>query len=511
MSAAPSEPEKYSIDEMMDRLKQSSSESPDNGELVTRADGSQAVRVRKRKRRSSQPKKESVESNRRARIIQISAALVLVIGALLAAGVGIIYANSSLFRDSLIQKIEHATGADAGIVEFRMNPKTGNAKTLSMTWPQGNVLKSMVLNGLTAEIFPSSFLGKSMNGEEVIIQGGTVALQYPEPGQTKLKNPPAGDSPAINFSRYRSRVLDITLGNTPGSALGLSKTEGSFAPNNVKGVPQLSLYKGELFIPNWPKLRLDRALVEFHGEEADIINLRLLHEKDNQGSFQLRGTVSPYQPEQLTTLEVGLESFQISGIIGPAFGKLVDGEIDTQPVANSNFLSFRPTATSSAKLDVAFSASLNSKISMQGFPFLSALSQALGEDEWFLNPVFEEKNSAGLLREAGAVSIRNIDFESKARMALRGEISLSSSQTLSGNLQVGISEAMIVGSKNSRLINMFGPTIEGFRWITLKIDGQVNAPTDNFKVLFDAAKASAAARPAGETGSSFEELTTPSK
>ena len=49
----PSEPEKYSIDEMIDRLKNPPDEEPiEKGELVTRADGSQAIRVRKRKRRS---------------------------------------------------------------------------------------------------------------------------------------------------------------------------------------------------------------------------------------------------------------------------------------------------------------------------------------------------------------------------------------------------------------------------------------------------------------------------
>ena len=39
MPPAPSDPEKYSIDEMMERLKGQSSENPAAGELVTRPDG----------------------------------------------------------------------------------------------------------------------------------------------------------------------------------------------------------------------------------------------------------------------------------------------------------------------------------------------------------------------------------------------------------------------------------------------------------------------------------------
>ena len=50
MPPAPSDPEKYSIDEMMERLKGQPADDPATaGELVTRADGSQALRVRKRK------------------------------------------------------------------------------------------------------------------------------------------------------------------------------------------------------------------------------------------------------------------------------------------------------------------------------------------------------------------------------------------------------------------------------------------------------------------------------
>ena len=86
MSAAPSEPEKYSIDEMMDRLKAVPSENPDEGELVTRSDGSQAIRVRKRKRRSTQPHKEERHRTRRTRIIQVSAALIFLFIAALTVG-----------------------------------------------------------------------------------------------------------------------------------------------------------------------------------------------------------------------------------------------------------------------------------------------------------------------------------------------------------------------------------------------------------------------------------------
>ena len=80
MPASDSEPEKYSIDEMMDRLR-SNGEGPRDGEatLVTRDDGSQVYKVRKRKRRSQQPKKEKEKRQQRFRVAQVLAAVGLVV------------------------------------------------------------------------------------------------------------------------------------------------------------------------------------------------------------------------------------------------------------------------------------------------------------------------------------------------------------------------------------------------------------------------------------------------
>ena len=511
MSGAPSEPEKYSIDEMMDRLKGAPSETPEDGELVTRSDGSQAIRVRKRKRRSSQPHKEVHHRTRRARIVQVAAALILLFIAAFVIGGAIIYANSSPFRQGLVRKIEQVSGAAIELQEFRMNPKTANAGSLTLAWPAGNVLKSLTLRGFSAEISPASFLGKSMTGEEVIFPYGALALQIPSPGQALRNFPaPTGESP-IRFHRYRLSKLDATLGNPAAPLIKLTETEASLSPETVSGWPQLSLYQGALAIDGWPKLRLDRALIEFHETAADIIGLRVLHETENSGALEFSGTVDPYKPDQPSRLAVTLDAFQLSGIIGPALGRLFSGRIDSLAVTDSNYLSFLPTDKTSPSLDVSFRVSPTSKIEVQGFPFLFGLSQTLGEDPWFVHPVFED-NAVGVIhREGGIVTLRDLRMESKDRMALRGEISIAANQSLSGNLQVGLAEAMIVAAPTSRLKSMFGPPKDGFRWLTLALSGQVSDPMDNFKELFSAAPVTPRKSPAADDneGSSFEELTRP--
>lgn len=508
----PSEPEKYSIEEMMERLKNSPIGNPEDGELVIRADGSQAIRVRSRKRRSSQPVKESHQRNRRARIVQVTSAMILVFLAAMIIGGAIIYANSKPFREDLIRKIEQASGATTEMEQFRMNPKTANAGSLSLKWPAGNLLQSLKLRGLTADIFPSSFLGKAMTGEEISVSDANLALQIPLPGETLRHSPaPDGDLP-IRFNRYRTPIFNLTMGDPKTPFVRLLKSEGSLNPETASGRAQVSLYKGDIAITGWPKLRLDRALIEFRGDEADIIGLRVLHESDNRGALELSGTVTPYQAERISSLDVRLESFELSGMVGPSLGKTFSGKIDSLPVATSNFLSFQPGVKPSLALDVAFRASPNSQIEVQGFPFLIGLAEGL-DDPWFQRPVFKGDAGGVIHREGDVVTLRELNLESKGRMALRGEISMALNQNLSGNLQLGVAEAMIASAKITRLNSMFGPATEGFRWITLKISGRASAPLDNFKELYTSSKVAPRGNPAPDDseGSSFEDLTQPKK
>ena len=511
MSAAPSEPEKYSIDEMMDRLKGAPSENHEDGELVTRPDGSQAIRVRKRKRRSSQPLKEERHRTRRARIVQVAAALILLFAAALAIGGAIIYANSRPFQQDLVRKIEQASGAAVELQQFRMNPRTANAGNLSLAWPDGNVLKSLKLRGLTAEIFPASFLGKAMTGEEVTFGYSVLGLQFPKPGQALRIASAVPGAAAVRFNRYRIPILDATLGDPASPLIQLTKTEASLSPENLSGEPQVSLYQGALHIDGWLKLRLDRALIGIHGTEADIIGLRVFHETEDRGALEFSGTVAPYQLDRPSTLDVKLDGFQLSGIIGPGLGRLISGRIDSVPTEKSNYLSFLPTTTPSAALDVTFQVAPISKIEVQGFPFLFVLSQILGEDPWFQHPVFEG-NAGGIIhREGGVLTLRDLNMESKGRMALRGEISVAANQTLTGNLQVGLAEAMIADASTSRLKSMFGPPTDGYRWLALKISGPVSDPEDNFKALFSATAVTPrdSSGPGDARRPTFEELTRP--
>jgi hypothetical protein len=509
MSAAPSEPEKYSIDEMMERLKAPAPENADNGELVTRADGSQAIRVRKRKRRSTQPHKDEAKRTKRFRIVQVTVALILLFLTILTVGGELVFVNSSPFRESLVEKISRTTGAEARLMTFRMNPKTANADGLDLTWPAGNVLDHLVLRGIVAQVYPASFLGKSFGGDEITVNEGTLALRVPE-AQAPLGMAPstAGPSP-IHFKHIRIPAFHVNFGNAVTPAIRVIRSEASLSFKPATGEPQLRLYKGDLAIQGWPKLRLDRAFIEFESQKANVLQLRMIHETDDRGSLDLAGIVTPYRQDQDSKLAVTLNSFQLSGILGAPLGRLFSGRIDSKSAMDSNYLSFKPDASAPAVFETTFVASAESSVDLQGFPFLFALARDL-DDEWFERPNFEGDAEGVIRSENGTVTLRNLNLESKGRLALRGTMVMDPAGNLSGTLQIGLTDAMISTSKEPHLVRLFGKTDGNYRWINVKINGTASNPGDNYKDLMAAVSQSGNV-PARDSSPvpTFEDLTHP--
>jgi hypothetical protein len=506
--SSPSEPEKYSIDDMMERLKNRPAEDPiEYGQLVTRPDGSQAVRVRKRKRRSHQPVKEERARQRRARMFQISGFLILLFAGLIAAGVALAYANTPTFREGLVRKISASSGARVDLQRFRVNPTYAVADWLSLDWPGGNALQNLSLRGIKANLHPVSFLGRSVRGEEMLVQEATLNLREPQGGVPLWEGPAAsGTDTAVRFDQYTIPKLNVIFGDRATSPVQIWGSEATFVSANRNGRPELLLNKGDLAASGWPKLRIHRAYIDFSGKQVNLVSLRLMHETDSTGIFELSGTIFPYPPGRASELSVLLDDYPVSGIAGPEFGLLFAGRIDTQPATGSNRLTFTPGHDAAASLSVTFSCPGKS-LELSGFPMLSGLSQAL-DDEWFLRPDFDTE-AGGLLRRAdGSVEIENLKLESKDRMALRGGVTMNPARQLSGDLEVGLAEGMIKASGSRRLDAMFSPPREGYRWLTVRIGGSAGSPADNFKELYESSTSAPPATP--ERGvPSFDDLTRP--
>ena len=508
---APTDPERYSIDEMMERLRSRPEEDPlQQGELVTRADGSQAIRVRKRKRRSHQPHKEELKRNRRARMVQISGVLLLLILAAITAGSAIVYANSAPFREGLLRKIRECSGAAAEISAFRVTPTQANASRLQLKWPDGNVLNELQVIGVSANIAPGSFLGKALTGEEANGSQAILSLRSPTAGTARSSGKLGdGQPPSIRFNRYAVPKLQINIGDAARPMLVLRDCEASFQPLHATGRPQLLLNRGNIFIHGWPGIRLDRAHIEFRGNDVDIVGLRLLHESDSRGLFELDGSFSPYAGDRPASLNVRLESFQLFGLTGPDLGGLISGRIDSVSTPKSNELAFTPGADPAPSLTVTFRSSLTSAIEMQRLPVFSHLARLL-EDTWFERPVFDVESTGTLQRTNSGITLNELDLQQKTRLAIRGTLTMNLNRQLSGNIRIGVNEAMVKAAGNRRLATLLAENVDGYCWTPITLSGSANAPQDDFLKRYDAVPKTnpAATRPDAQAPT-FEDLTRP--
>ncbi len=506
----PAEPEKYSIDEMMDRLKNHSSEEPlEEGELVTRADGSQALRVRKRKRRSHQPHKEQERLQRRIRVIQVSAALFLflLIGSMI--GSILIYTNSAPFRLRVVQMITESSEAKVALEQFRVSLTRANAGRVTLTWPEGNSIQELSMLGATAAINPSSYFGKSFTGEEIAVTDATLKLPILQSDQAPESTPSAPSFKSFHFDRYAIARLQLIIGDAAQPLIHLKESEAMFRTSSETSRPQLLLNHGNVSMRGWQNMKLDRSLIEFRGSEIDVISMRLLHESDIRGSLDLNGTIFPNHSGKTSSLALRLNNFLLSGIVGPELGEIISGRVQTVESPNSNQLTYSPNSDSPLKLDASFTSSPSHTIEVGGFPFLASLARLL-DDDWFERPVFDIEAAGTLRRNGQTVFLENLNLESKDRMLLRGNISVAADKRLSGQLEVGIAEAMVRAAFNRRVDAMTRPEEEGYRWLTLKIGGHVKNPSDDFLELLENAKMKTVPEPEKTDGvPSFEELIAP--
>ena len=504
------EPENYSISEMMDRLKERSSGDPSQGELVTRADGTRAIKVRKRKRRSEQPERDSVKRSKRLHALQLVVVLVLVaILALAAAGV-LFYFNGSAYRNRILGLVSSATGATADVSQFRVTPIGANARTLNLVWPEQNVLKSLSLNGVSAQLNTSSFLGQPWSGDEMTATSGELVLG----GPAADGGPLGGDDspPRFRFTRFRSPDMTVLFGDPAKPAIRVAKSEISFYPQSPNDRAEMRITGGSLELGGGlPSFTVDRGYFGFAGRQIEVVGLRLEDPTDPRGVVELSGPITPFASTRVSTLDIEkVENFPIEHLVGLDLGQVFSGRIESREVLNSNFVSFNPGSLGSTRFVLAFRGGFSSQLTLARLPFLYELSRILNDKGYEVLGI--DSGASGVLRyTAGGWVIDELRLESKSRMAIRGSLVIGQDKTLSGNLEVGLPTRQITAFL-SQLDSSFSQPREDMRWIDVRISGTTAAPQDDFGKRLVSTAAPQGVKPVpveSDPRSRFEDATRP--
>lgn len=480
------DPEHYSIDEMMDRLKKRSHVQGEP-ELVTRPDGTQVVRVRKRKRRSRQPHKEQEKRRIRARTVQIVGFVGMVMLVSLCLLGMLAYHNSSGFLDRLSGKIEETTGAQVELVQFRVNPVGAAAQSATVVWPDHPELRELRLNQLSADLRMTSFLGGRWTGEEVLAKTGTLRLE------SAADAGGVGErlSGAFGFHRYRCQELGILFGGGARPPLQLRGVEASLYP--TAGGSQLRVSGGSLLAAGWPELKLERGLIEFLPGEVNISSLRFKEQvavpatadakvpdgdsvlvPSVESSMECKGSFDP-RSKKPVFLDVVCSAFPSEGLVGKAFTRLFTTVLDGE-----GSLSFLPGSFASHELVLPFEASASADgVYLGGLPFLDMLKTELQEAR-FAVPQFQSEAEGVLQRKGAAVELRELRLVQRSFLAIQGNLIAAADGRLSGSLEVGVAGRLLSGEGTRFTRNAFPQVRDGFCWTVVNVSGTLQSPQDDF-------------------------------
>lgn len=472
---SPPEQEHYSLDEMMQRLKERGHEE---GELVTRADGTVAIKVKKRKRRSKQPHKEKEKRQQRFRMIQIGVVFFLLTTALASAVGMLFYYNSTTFRESTLEKISEWTGAKVDLAEFSVTPNSAKAANAQFTWPEGNYLRRLELSHPSAPLDLYSFIGRRWGGSAVLAKSGKLIFGSALHDAPQSYGTPDPSTPfPFAFSSYRCENLNISgLRDNQAPWLTIEDTEASLVKTSRGS--QTRFVGGAIKIMGFPAMKIDRGSIDFEQDQMLIENLRLKPATGN-GTLELSNPVELYHPTR-AELQLTMSEFPLDVLMGQELDVIFSGFVNTPSSASHRVCRLTPGDLNSFQIHTDFRGCERDALTIRNFPFLRDLSNELQNPEYAREFAFTDRVEGELIRTYKETTIKGLRLEKKDYFAIRGDMQVID-RILTGTFQVGLPTELLWNSQqHAALKRIFSRQQDGFLWCEVRLSGEPGKPQDDF-------------------------------
>lgn len=460
----------YSVDEMMDQLKQQQRDKETqnrlkDGELITRPDGTQVIKVKKRKRRSTQ-KPKTLNPNLKWSVIGTAAGLGITV---------IIFTiyivtkyNGSTFKEETESNITELVAAKSTqLSQLRMTPLFTKASQAEISWGDQSFYHSARFRDIRADIQLTSFFSRYWKGEEILAEQGMVQLQIPQSNGSSGSEATSSD---YRFESYRCEALDVLFGNQENACAikGLHAT----LSQNPNGRYTMAFANGLIHVPNWPDLEISSGVIRFNESNAEI-EARLAAKVSPQGELRLQG-IAYKDKNEAVILDVKSVNYPIEELLGEDFGRLIQGNI------HSDMGSLCFDASKGDDTALSFIMPFNSnQINILELPMLSDLRNLTGKSQ-YLHPTFTYCRGT-IMRTAKTTTLSNLKLISSKLLSLEGDISIDHEGSLSGKLKIGIPSRLF--SATSPAPEIFSPQEDGNIYTQVNLGGTVHNPHDNLNEL----------------------------
>lgn len=474
-----SEPEKYTIDEMLERLrrKEPSSGAPE-GEWVTRPDGSQVLKVRRRRRRSKQPQKDLERKKRRRRLFTVGGASAVLF--LLAVGfVGwLIFLNSTAYRDGVVSTLGRWTGAQISFHQFRATPVGVGASRVEAVWAEDSPAARLVLQNLQGSLSLGSHLRAQWKGESIRAATGELVLRSGTPS-------PIGtgfDGPAPLQLPVRAANFTVRFGSGERPAAMITGADATFVvPDPDFPASNLVIQDGRFRLEPWGLFNVRFASVRMAPDGVRVGNIQLVPETAPESEIRFVGEDLPALglAGGVSELRVTLKDLSSEILFGEGLGRILDGRFETPAgEAAASLLLLDVTDPGSVRMVVPFQASLAANVSLLKLNVFPELAAAL-DDPRLSRPKFQTEARGYLRRDSAQVRIEGLELLSEGLLKVKGHMTAKGGN-LSGSLEIGLPEHSVDAVGSGPLQDLFSPSEGGYQWITVQLSGTLNEPKDDF-------------------------------
>jgi len=311
-----------------------SEEGLDDGEWVTRSDGSKVLKVRKRKRRTNQQKYEVNEAGGKKLYFYAGGCVLLFV---VCAAVGLIAlkrVNSSSFLTKLEKNLSETSGAEVKIENLSISPLRASATKVHYQWESDHIISSLELQNGNFPHRGLGVIGAPWVGDSIEFTKGEMSLN--PNGAFDL-----GGDLSKSFSHKISSfsVADLKIKIHDKELLkggGVGYTE----PNKI------SLYAGELTFIKDIKYFVNNGFVVFNKEKAELTLNITPESSDSSRKIEYRGDY--HYANHRFDLSFISNGFKLGDLIGKTHGMIDKALMRTDSAA----FEIEGTLVKSLKIDV---------------------------------------------------------------------------------------------------------------------------------------------------------------
>jgi len=477
----PENNDNISIEEMMKNLKRGNEvkpsetlapkapHDPSEGTLVTRADGSKALKVRSRKRRSTQPKKEKEKKDTRNKIILICSGIFLVVMLGISFVVTLAYYNGNSFNEKVITTIKSKSGADVEMSGLSVSPGSAEVGQLKFDWVSTNsVVDYLNLIGLNADYGIFSFLGGGWNGAEVLADSGELMLYMKDsPDRISL----SGETPVeFDFETYKCNRLNAIIGKEKNWLV--ANTQAQFSVND-NGAKQLYLYGGELKSPILDIHNIQSGVIEIKQTYADLS--LSIQPKSSSGTVTLTGEVG-YKKGSKVSLATKFDDIDMDGWVDIKTQRFINGII----TKGEGF--FKMDLGDEKSKEILTHVESN-KIGISTFAFIETLSLEM-KDSFYTRPSFTSGSKFSMNWLKDKVVFSDIKLIETSHMEINGDFEVDILGDIKGEMRIGIPIVSLSSLEVRRLKKIFKHDDGDLIWTDITIGGTLASPTDDLADQF---------------------------